>query len=216
MCNNTRRVSLYVPSSQVAVATIFSRTLSPLLSAHSSEMRHSYSFGPPKDRGNQGLAGYGSEPTVIETCADKNLISIDSKYAYIECGFAHEPFWHRVDSSTNTGEGIAAVKVRLHTKHRDCKHLNQVECNLIFSQTLDGQFQGVHRCWPSLRGTPTFENVGKAYELAPTIGVSAISLALGKATRGSDKSLQSNWIVISQQRQTEPRPGDGYNVFVIV
>lgn len=177
-------------------------------------MVHFYSFGRPKSTVPSLDSRVVHSPTKLDSCVSSSLVSSDSKYAYIDCGFTHDTIWHGEDLVSSSG--VAAVKFHLHTRHKTDRHLHRVECSLTFSQPDGKQFHSVHRCWPSLRGVPNLRQVNNALEFAPAVSAGGVDVSLGGASREIAKSMQSNWTVTTQQRQSEGQAGKRYDMVAVV
>jgi hypothetical protein len=173
--------------------------------------RHWFQFGRPKEK--------TTSPPEIKICDSSlnlNLASLDWKDGHVNCGFADDTLWYKVDESHRVGEGISVVKLSLNLNHRVKKSMSRVECHVTFSQAPGKQFHSVHRCWPSsLRGSPNTEAKSKGVDFTPAVEAVGISGSLGGMHLNAERTDQSHWIFTSQRRVSDPLRGGRYDMVVL-
>jgi hypothetical protein len=180
-------------------------------------MVYFFSFGRPKDASHRNHPGQPIPFRDPESSAGRSLISVLSRYARIECGFTHDTIWRKERPPQDAEKGLAALKLCIHTIHQEPGRLCRIEYVLTFSQSTDGKFHSIHRCWPSTtRGTPSFTEVGNTFTLNPSVPTPIGQFNLGDMSHSTNISQQSNWTVVAQKRQSKGEAGGRHDEVAIV
>jgi hypothetical protein len=99
-------------------------------------------FGRPKSQQRTEFP----ETKILSSCENVCSAELELGIGRVQIAFEEDTLWYKEENAKKVGDGIAVVKVGLQSEGL----LSKVECSTAFSQPVEGQFRGVHHCWPAL------------------------------------------------------------------
>jgi hypothetical protein len=102
-------------------------------------------FGPPKPQQRTEFP----EPKFSRSCKNFCSAKLELGDGIVQIEFEEDTFWSKDVDAKEIEDGVAVVKVGLRVRGPSDKLLSKVECSTTFSQPVEGQFRGVHHCWPA-------------------------------------------------------------------